>query len=99
MQINGLHQAHAPQSVDRAQSAAASSVSETSNDQTTAAADQLDLSPEAQALSQSQSIDASGTGEIRMEKVAAIRQAIADGVYETPEKMSQALDRLLDTFA
>ena len=99
MQIHGLHQANAPQSIDRVQSTATTSVSEAGHNEATSAADQLDLSPEAQALSQSQSVDGSASGEIRMEKVAAIRQAIADGVYETPEKMSQALDRLLDTFA
>ncbi len=99
MQIHGLHQANAPQSIDRIQPSATSSVSEAGTDQTTSAADQLDLSPEAQALSQSETVDGAATGEIRMEKVAAIRQAIADGVYETPEKMSQALDPLLDTFA
>ena len=99
MQIHGLHHANAPQSIDRVQSTAATSASEVNTDQSTTAADQLDLSPEAQALSQSQSVDGAAVGEIRMEKVAAIRQAIADGVYETPEKMSQALDRLLDTFA
>ena len=34
--------------------------------------------------------------EIRHEKVAEIRQQIAAGTYETPEKMDLALDRLLD---
>jgi negative regulator of flagellin synthesis FlgM len=34
--------------------------------------------------------------DIRHERVAAIRQQIAQGVYETPEKLEIALDRLLD---
>ena len=34
--------------------------------------------------------------EIRHDKVEAIRQQIATGVYETPEKMEIALDRLMD---
>ncbi len=34
--------------------------------------------------------------EIRHEKVEAIRQQIASGVYETPEKLEMALDRLID---
>ena len=34
--------------------------------------------------------------DIRMDKVAALRAAIADGSYETPEKLDIALDRLLD---
>jgi negative regulator of flagellin synthesis FlgM len=36
--------------------------------------------------------------DIRHEKVAEIRQQIADGAYETPEKLDVALDRLLDEF-
>jgi negative regulator of flagellin synthesis FlgM len=33
---------------------------------------------------------------IRFDKVAAIKAAIADGSYETPEKLDIALDRLLE---
>lgn len=39
---------------------------------------------------------AEGAADIRMDKVAAIRAAIADGSYETPEKLDIALDRLLE---
>lgn len=39
---------------------------------------------------------AESAGDIRLDKVAAIRAAIADGSYETPEKLDLALDRLLD---
>jgi negative regulator of flagellin synthesis FlgM len=35
-------------------------------------------------------------GDIRLDKVAAIRAAIADGSYETSDKLDLALDRLLD---
>lgn len=34
--------------------------------------------------------------EARMAKVEAIKMAIAQGAYETPEKLQVALDRLLD---
>jgi negative regulator of flagellin synthesis FlgM len=34
--------------------------------------------------------------EIRHEKVEEIRSQIASGVYETPEKLELALDRLMD---
>lgn len=53
--------------------------------------DQVEISPLGQMLD--------GIGrlpEIRHEKVEAIRQQIATGVYETPEKMDMAMDRLLD---
>lgn len=59
--------------------------------------DQLDFSPEAQSLLSAQSAQASG--DIRSDKVDSIRQAIANGTYETPEKLSQALDKLLDSLA
>ena len=39
---------------------------------------------------------AEGASDIRMDKVAAIRAAIAQGAYETPEKLDIALDRLLE---
>lgn len=39
---------------------------------------------------------AEGASDIRFDKVNAIRAAIADGSYDTPEKLDIALDRLLD---
>lgn len=52
------------------------------------ASDELTLSSEAQALT--------GGSDVRMEKVNQIKQQIAAGTYETPEKLDAALDRLLD---
>lgn len=96
MQIHGLHQSHAAQSIQQSGNAKAASSAQPAETSSLQQPDQLDLSPEALALSQAQAADAS---EIRMDKVASIRQAIADGVYETPEKLSQALDNMLDSFA
>ena len=54
--------------------------------------DQLDLSPEAL-----NSVSSQASSEVfRSEKVASLREAIAQGNYETDEKMSVALDKLLD---
>jgi anti-sigma28 factor (negative regulator of flagellin synthesis) len=39
---------------------------------------------------------AESTADIRFDKVNAIRAAIADGSYETPDKLDLALDRLLE---
>jgi negative regulator of flagellin synthesis FlgM len=39
---------------------------------------------------------AESASDIRMDKVASIRAAIAQGTYETPEKLDIALDRLLE---
>ena len=48
--------------------------------------DQLDLSPEALSVSNSQS-----AGEVfRADKVASLREAIAQGDYDTDEKFSKA---------
>jgi len=54
-------------------------------------ADQLDISPEAQAAAQ-----AAESGEVRADLVARVRTEIAAGTYETPEKLNAAFDRLLD---
>ncbi|GDX95957.1 hypothetical protein LBMAG47_16210 [Planctomycetia bacterium] len=39
---------------------------------------------------------AGATADVRFDRVNAIRAAIADGSYETPEKLDLALERLLD---
>jgi anti-sigma28 factor (negative regulator of flagellin synthesis) len=39
---------------------------------------------------------ADATADIRFDRVNAIRAAIADGSYETADKLDAALDRLLD---
>lgn len=63
--------------------------------------DQLDLSSSAGDVSsaggvQRLSATESAGGEIRVERVADLRRQIADGGYDTPEKLDAALDRLLD---
>lgn len=39
------------------------------------------------------------TNDVRHDKVAAIRQQIAEGTYETPEKLDGAIDKLMDDLA
>ena len=39
---------------------------------------------------------ADAAADIRLDRVNAIRAAIADGTYETDDKLDAALDRLLD---
>jgi len=64
------------------------------------AVDQLDLSSAASGVNRMAPNSAvAGGGEIRIDRVAEIRRQIADGSYETPEKMDAALDRLLDQYA
>jgi len=100
MQINGLQSAQSMQSLAGTQRATPSQVSEPVASSSAITNDQLDLSPEAQALSdvQATGVPEASTG-IRQDRVDAIRQAIANGTYESPENLSGALDRLLDSFA
>lgn len=58
---------------------------------TTTPRDHVEISPLGQMLD-----GISRLPEIRHERVEAIRQQIADGTYETPDKIQVALDRLLD---
>lgn len=55
------------------------------------AVDHLEISAEARALQ--------ANSGVRSEKVAELRQQIATGRYETAEKISLAVDRLLDEIA
>ena len=62
-------------------------------------ADQLDLSPEAQALSETQATRTSTSSDgVRWEMAFALRQAIAEVNYDTSVKrMSGAMDNFLET--
>jgi len=53
--------------------------------------DELDISAAAQLAEQAQAVP-----EIRQDRVAAIRAQIAEGTYETPERLEIAVERLLD---
>ena len=53
--------------------------------------DQLDISPEANLVSQVRDLP-----DIRADRVAELRAQIAEGVYETDEKLEVAVGRLLD---
>jgi negative regulator of flagellin synthesis FlgM len=84
--IHGPHGINAPHGVHRSTSSQPTS--------TTAGADRVDISPAAEAA-----IKMAETGAIRHDLVNAIRRQIADGTYETPEKLDAALDRMLDEIA
>ena len=90
MQINGparLHgaqQVSAPHNTKISQKAQSPGMSEPIRDQ-------LDISPEAQIAQPSQD-----GAEIRTDLVNRIRSEIANGTYDSPEKMDAALDRFLD---
>lgn len=104
MQINGLSGAQAAQSLSSVgRNQAGGKAAPASAPQSSLPADQLDLSPEAQALSEtqaaSQTSQAAGSDGIRWDRVNELRQAIADGNFETSERISGALDNILDAYA
>ena len=89
MQINGPSGVHGPHGLNgphfnRNQPAQTGKAAQSPSDQ-------LDISPAALAA-----IEAQESGEIRADLVARVRNEIAAGTYETPEKLDAALDRLLD---
>ncbi|MDG1872432.1 MAG: flagellar biosynthesis anti-sigma factor FlgM [Mariniblastus sp.] len=66
----------------------------TTESSNSAPVDQLDISPEAQLMS------TQATGQdIRADRVSDIRAQIADGQYETPEKLELAFNRMFDEIA
>lgn len=101
MQIHGLQHSQAAQGLSGANRSAGAQRSEpAAQPPSTFAADELDLSPEAQSLSQMQgAAPSSASGDIRWDKVNALKQAIASGNYDTNERISAALDNMLDSFA
>ena len=56
--------------------------------------DEVQISSAADFVSQVQQLP-----DVRSDRIAAIRAAIADGTYETPDKLSAALDGLLSEIA
>jgi negative regulator of flagellin synthesis FlgM len=88
MQIQGAVYVHGPQALQGPHRAAAPAAAAPSSLQPV---DQLDISREAQELSQARE-----TTGIRQDLVNRVRREIAAGTYDTEEKFDLALDRLLD---
>jgi len=72
--------------------AAATEVAAESSSASLTPVDQLDLSVEAQGITETSDT----ASEIRVDRVADIRRQIAEGNYDTEEKLSAALDNFLD---
>jgi anti-sigma28 factor (negative regulator of flagellin synthesis) len=71
-------------------SAPAQSVAPTGEPGIASVSDQLDLSPEALAIG-------SGSGEsFRADRVAQLKQVIAEGGYDTDALLDQALSKMID---
>lgn len=93
MQIHGPSQIHASQAVHAPQSARAAEPQQATTGPT-APRDQLDLSAAGQMLDSIRDLP-----EIRHDRVQQLRTAIADGSYESADKLDGALERLLDEIA
>ena len=100
MQIYGPYRVSTTQSTSSAQRTQAKPPADAAEPSRSAQpADQLDLSSAATGTNRMEGAAIAGNGEIRIDRVADIRRQIADGVYETPEKLDAALDKMLDQYA
>jgi negative regulator of flagellin synthesis FlgM len=92
MHIHGPTHIHGPQGINpphapfRGQAAGRAG--------STRGSDRVEISPAAEAA-----VRAAESGEVRHSLVNQIRDQIAAGTYETPDKLDIALDRLLDEIA
>jgi negative regulator of flagellin synthesis FlgM len=89
MQINGLSHLHGAQPIQGPRATQASQATQQTDNWT--GVDELDLSAEAEFVSGVRDIP-----DIRSDRVAEIRAQIAEGVYETGDKLDIAVGRLLD---
>lgn len=87
MYVYGPMHVHGPQPIQAPHRTTASQAQSPAQ----GAADQLDISTEAELLMRVRELP-----EIRADRVAAIRAAIAAGTYETQDKLEIAVGRLLD---
>ena len=91
MQVNGPSHVHGAQPVRAPQSA--NPAEQSSSSQGVGGADELSISPEADLLARIGELP-----DVRQEKIDEIRAQIANGSYETQEKLDIAVSRLLDEF-
>lgn len=91
MQVYGSQYVHGPQSIGapHASRSGATSAEPTS----VTPGDEVQFSSAAQLLDRVHDVP-----DIRADRVAQLRAQIADGTYETPDKLDGALERLLDEF-
>ena len=89
MQIYGPTHLHGPQSIGAPHTSRISPPATRSD--SAPIRDELQISDAARLVEQAQQAP-----DIRQDRVNAIRAQIANGTYETPDKLDMALSRLLD---
>jgi negative regulator of flagellin synthesis FlgM len=90
MQIQGTSHVHGSQNISGPHFAGRTQGSQAATG-TRQAADRVEISAAAQ-----EALKATETGDVRQDLVNNIRSQIANGTYETPEKLDVAMERLLD---
>lgn len=98
MQIYGPYRVSTTQPTSPAQRAQPQKPADGATKGTAAPTDQLDLSSGTSGVNRLNATEIAGNGEIRIDRVAEIRRQIADGKYDTPERIDAALDRFLDQY-
>ena len=88
MQIYGPSQLHGAQPINAPHTQRTNDVRPTGS---TSQTDEVNISPAALAAGQINDIP-----DVRGDLVASIKSAIANGTYETADKLGTAVDRLLD---
>ena len=91
MQVYGPAHLHGPQAIAPPHSAAIRATPDTSAAGASPIRDEVQISDVARLVEQAQQAP-----DIRQDRVAAIRAQIAQGAYETPERLDGAISRLLD---
>ena len=101
MQIYGPYRVSTTQNTSNIQRTEAQKPAESAgSSRTNGPVDQLDLTTGAAAANRMSEANAiAGGGEIRIDRVAEIRRQIAEGTYETSERLDGAIDRMLDHLA
>lgn len=89
MHIYGPSQMHGPQSIGAPHGV--KSAQPTTRPEAAQIADEVEISDAARLVEQVHQMP-----DIREDRVAAVRQQIAAGTYETDDKLNAALERLLD---
>ena len=89
MQVHGPTHLHGPQAIGAPH--AARPAQPPSDVNTPAVGDEVQISDAAKLIEKMQQIP-----DIRQDRVASIRAQIAQGAYETPERLDAAVSRLLD---
>ncbi|HEY4232138.1 MAG TPA: flagellar biosynthesis anti-sigma factor FlgM [Lacipirellulaceae bacterium] len=96
MQVSGssISQVHGPHGINAPHAPFKNQPTKPAEATTPATGDKLEISPAAEAA-----VKATETGGVRQDLVNRIRNEIAAGTYETPDKLDAALNRLLDEIA